>query len=35
MIKLLASLFIKDRENYTSPAVRQAYGTLSEAVGSA
>ena len=33
MIKLLASLFIKDRENYTSPAVRQAYGTLCGAVG--
>ncbi|MFQ6865314.1 cation diffusion facilitator family transporter [Blautia sp.] len=33
MIKLLASLFIKDRENYTSPAVRQSYGTLCGAVG--
>lgn len=33
MIKLLASLFIKDRENYTLPAVRQSYGTLCGAVG--
>ena len=33
MITLLASLFIKDRRNYDSPAVRQAYGVLSGAVG--
>lgn len=33
MIQLLASLFIKDKENNTSPAVRQAYGTLCGAVG--
>lgn len=26
-------MFIKDRENYTSPAVRQSYGTLCGAVG--
>lgn len=29
----MASLFIKDRRNYDSPAVRQAYGVLSGAVG--
>lgn len=34
MITFLASLFIKDRRNYDSPAVRQAYGVLSGAVGS-
>ena len=33
MIELLASLFIRDRRNYTSPAVRQSYGTLCGAVG--
>ena len=33
MLTLLASLFIKDRQNYDSPAVRQAYGVLSGAVG--
>lgn len=33
MITFLASLFIKDRQNYDSPAVRQAYGVLSGAVG--
>ena len=33
MIKFLASLFIKDRRNYKSPVVRQAYGVLSGAVG--
>ena len=33
MITFLASLFIKDRRNYDSPAVRQAYGVLSGAVG--
>lgn len=33
MLTLLASLFIKDRRNYDSPAVRQAYGVLSGAVG--
>lgn len=33
MITFLASLFIKDRWNYDSPAVRQAYGVLSGAVG--
>ena len=33
MITFLASLFIKDRRNYDSPAVRQAYGDLSGAVG--
>lgn len=33
MITFLASLFIKDRRNYNSPAVRQAYGVLSGAVG--
>lgn len=33
MIQLLASLFIKEKENNTSPAVRQAYGTLCGAVG--
>lgn len=33
MITFLASLFIKDRRNYDSSAVRQAYGVLSGAVG--
>ncbi len=33
MITFLASLFIKDRRDYDSPAVRQAYGVLSGAVG--
>lgn len=33
MITFLASLFIKDRRNYNSPKVRQAYGVLSGAVG--
>lgn len=33
MITFLASLFVKDRHNYSSPAVRQAYGVLSGAVG--
>ncbi|CBL23319.1 cation diffusion facilitator family transporter [Blautia obeum A2-162] len=33
MITFLASLFIKERHNYSSPAVRQAYGVLSGAVG--
>lgn len=33
MITFLASLFIKNRRNYDSPAVRQAYGVLSGAVG--
>ena len=33
MITFLASLFIKDSRNYMAPAVRQAYGVLSGAVG--
>ena len=33
MITFLASLFIKDSRNYEAPAVRQAYGVLSGAVG--
>ena len=33
MITFWASLFIKDGRNYDSPAVRQAYGVLSGAVG--
>ena len=33
MIRLLAKIFIPDRENCHSPAVRQAYGTLCGAVG--
>ena len=33
MITFLASLFIKDSKNYEAPAVRQAYGVLSGAVG--
>lgn len=33
MIRLLASIFIKDRRNYRSPRVRQEYGTLCGGVG--
>ena len=33
MLTFLASLFIKDSKNYKAPAVRQAYGVLSGAVG--
>lgn len=33
MIKFLASFFVKDSQNYTSPTVRQSYGTLCGAVG--
>ena len=33
MISLLASLLVKDRHNYLSPKVRQAYGVLCGAVG--
>ncbi len=33
MISLLAGIFIKDRENTSSPAVRQAYGILCGGVG--
>ena len=33
MIHLLSVLFIKDRRNYSSPQVRQAYGTLCGAAG--
>lgn len=33
MIKLLASIFIKNRENYRLPAVRRAYGILCGIVG--
>ena len=33
MITVWASLLIKERHNYSSPAVRQAYGVLSGAVG--
>ncbi|MBQ6753019.1 MAG: cation transporter [Clostridia bacterium] len=33
MIKLLSKFFIKDNENYTSPTVRRAYGTLCSIVG--
>ena len=33
MISLLASLFIKDRHDYMSPKVRQAYGVLCGSVG--
>ena len=33
MIQFLASIFIKNRQDYSSPAVRQAYGTLCGAVG--
>ena len=33
MISLLAKKFIKNREDVTSPAVRQAYGMLCGIVG--
>ena len=33
MIQFFASIFIKNRQDYSSPAVRQAYGTLCGAVG--
>jgi len=33
LIKFLSKLFIKDSENVTSPAVRQAYGVLSGCLG--
>ncbi|MBQ4100902.1 MAG: cation transporter [Oscillospiraceae bacterium] len=33
MISLLARIFIKDSKNYTSPAVRKAYGVLCGGVG--
>ena len=33
MVALLASLFIREHKNYTSPRVRQAYGMLCGAVG--
>ena len=33
MVGLLAKHFIKDRENVTSPAVRQAYGMLCSIAG--
>lgn len=33
MISLLSSIFIRDRENVTDPAVRQKYGVLCGAVG--
>ena len=33
MVTLLAGIFIKDKENTSSPEVRQAYGILSGAVG--
>lgn len=33
MVSLLAKIFIKDRENTSSPAVRQAYGILCGGVG--
>ena len=33
MVRLLAKLLIRDRENTSDPAVRQAYGTLCGAVG--
>ena len=33
MITFMASLFIKDSQNYKEPSVRQAYGVLSGAVG--
>ena len=32
MIQFFASIFIKNRQDYSSPAVRQAYGTLCGAV---
>ncbi len=33
MLKLLAKIFIRDRENYASPAVRTAYGVLCSVLG--
>ncbi len=33
MIELLCKLFVKDRENIKSPAVRRSYGTLASVVG--
>ncbi|MDO4567443.1 MAG: cation diffusion facilitator family transporter [Clostridia bacterium] len=33
MINLLSKLFIKNRDNYSDPAVRDAYGTLCGAIG--
>ena len=33
MIRFLSAIFIKNRKNYSSPQVRQAYGTLCGAVG--
>jgi len=33
LIALLSRFFIKDRENYTSPAVRKAYGSLCSILG--
>ncbi len=33
MVALLSKWFIKDRENYSDPAVRRAYGTLCSMVG--
>ena len=33
MIKLLSAIFIKERENYRSPAVRRSYGILCGIVG--
>ena len=33
MVTLLAGIFIKDKENTSSPAVRQAYGMLTGVVG--
>lgn len=33
MISILSSIFIKDKRNYASPAVRQAYGILCGGVG--
>ncbi len=33
MIRLLSALFIKDRKNYNSPAVRRAYGMMCGIVG--
>ncbi len=33
MISILSKFFIKDRENYTSPVVRRAFGTLCGVVG--
>ena len=33
MTELLCRLFVKDRDNIKSPAVRRAYGTLASIVG--